>query len=455
MIGKPLAHYRILEKIGAGGMGEVYRAHDEQLDRDVALKVLPPTSFADATARARLLREARAAASLNHPHICTIHEVGEANGQAYIAMEFVRGQPLSAQLASGPLAVEEVVRTGLQLADALAHAHERGIVHRDLKSANVMITLGGRAKVLDFGLAKRLSQEELTEATTRSQASLTQPGAVMGTLAYMAPEQLRGQPADARSDVWALGVVLYEMAAGQCPFRGQTGFELSSAILNQPPPPLPGKVPVELKAVIERCLEKEPARRYQRGGEVRAALEAVQLGVVPVWVAWRYRLGRRPLLALAASVALLAAVLAVLDVGNLRTRLVGGAPRIGSLAVLPLENLSGDAEQDYLAAGMHEALITDLAKLSGLERVIARELKVDALITGAVLRAGDRVRITAQLIDPAKEQQLWAERYERELRDVLTLQNEIVAAITRGIRLQLTPQEQARLASARPVNPEA
>jgi len=472
MIGRTLGHYRILEKIGAGGMGEVYRAHDQQLDRDVALKVLPASSFTDATARARLLREARTASQLNHPHICTVHEVGEADGQAYIAMEFVEGQPLSVLLENKASPAEQILRYGMQLAEALAHAHERGVVHRDLKSANVIITPEGRAKVLDFGLAKRLSGEELAEATTRSQASLTQPGAVMGTLAYMAPEQLRGQPADARSDIWALGVVLYEMAAGGRPFQGQTGFELSSAILNQPPAPLPGTVALELRAVIERCLAKEPARRYQRGGELRAALEAIQTGVVAPWVAWRYHLARRRWLALAATL-VLAAVLLGLNVGGLRTRLFGGAPQIASLAVLPLENLSGDPEQDYLAAGMHEALITDLAKLSGLQRVIARssvlryqktdkplpqiarELKVDALITGAVLRAGDRVRITAQLINPANEEQLWADRYERELRDVLSLQNEIVAAIMRGIKLQLTPQEQARLASARPVNPEA
>ena len=268
MIGQTLGHYRIDAKLGEGAMGVVYRAHDEQLDRDVAIKVLPAGSFRDATARARLLREARTASKLNHPHICTIHEVGEADGQAYIAMELVEGQSLSARLAGGALPVEQVLRYGLQLADALAHAHERGIIHRDLKSANVIITPEGRAKVLDFGLAKRLSGEQLAEATTQTMDSLTGPGAVVGTLAYMAPEQLRGQPADARSDVWALGVVLYEMAAGQRPFQGQTGFELSSAILSQPPAPLrpgpSGALPAELGAVIARCLEKEPAQRYQR-----------------------------------------------------------------------------------------------------------------------------------------------------------------------------------------------
>ncbi|MFB3094836.1 MAG: protein kinase, partial [Candidatus Acidiferrales bacterium] len=424
----------------------------------------------------RLLREARSAAALNHPHICTVHEVGEADGQTYIAMEFVEGKPLSELVRGQGLPVETALRYGSQIADGLGHAHERGVVHRDLKSANVVITSEGRAKVLDFGLAKRLEGRELSEVTTQSQALLTQPGAVMGTLPYMAPEQLRGEPADARSDIWALGVVLHEMLVGERPFRGQTGYELSSAILNQPPPALPAKVPVELRAVIEQCLAKEPGRRYQRAGEVRAALEAVQAGtaVVP-WAVWGRRLARRRFLALAGALAALVAVLVGLNVGGLREQLLGGvgSEQIESIAVLPLENLSGDPEQDYFAAGIHEALITDLAKLSGLGRVIARssvmryqgtdkplpqiarELNVDAVITGSVLRSGDRVRITAQLINAVTEEHLWADRYERELRDVLSLQNEIVAAITREIKLQLTPQEQARLKSQRPVNPEA
>ena len=274
-LGEQLGSYTILSLLGAGGMGEVYRAHDTKLGRDVALKVLPRELADEPERRTRLLREARAAASLNHPNICTIHEVGEADGRAYIAMEVVEGQPLSIRLAEGPLPPEEVLRYGLQLAEALAHAHDRGVVHRDLKSANVMVTPEGRVKVLDFGLAKRLSGEELAEVTTRSHASLTQPGAILGTLPYMAPEQLRAQPADARSDVWALGVVLYEMAAGARPFEGHTGFELSSAIFHESPPPLPSRVPAPLQAVTSRCLEKEPARRYQRASEVRAALETV------------------------------------------------------------------------------------------------------------------------------------------------------------------------------------
>jgi len=472
MLGQQLGHYRILEKIGVGGMGEVYRAHDEQLDRDVALKVLPAHTLTDETARARLLREARAAAALNHPHICTIHEVGEAGGQAYIAMELVEGKPLSALVPGQGLPVETVLRFGSQIADALAHAHERRIVHRDLKSANVVITPEGRAKVLDFGLAKRISGEELAEATTQSLASLTQAGALIGTVPYMAPEQLRGQPADARSDVWALGVMLYEMVAGARPFQGQTSFELSSAILNQVPPPLSPAVPTQLGAVIERCLAKEPGQRYQQGSEVRAALEAVQSGAaIPAWPTWKYALSRRRWLVLVAALAAVFAVLAALNFETLRTRLTGGAPRIRSLAVLPLENLSGDPEQEYFADGMTEELITNLAKISALKVIsrtsmmqykgtkkplpqIAKELNVDAIIEGSVLREGGQVRITAQLIQASTDQHLWAESYQRDLRGVLALQGEIASVIAEKVRAALTPTERARLASARPVNPE-
>src|SRR5688572_8698693 len=474
MLGKTLGHYHILEKIGAGGMGEVYRARDEQLERDVALKVLPATSFSDPAARARLLREARAAAGLNHPHICTIHEVGEADGQAFIAMELVAGQPLSARLAAGPMPPEEVLRYGLQLAEALAHAHERGIVHRDLKSANVVVTPEGRAKVLDFGLAKRLSGPETAEATTLSQFSLTLPGTLVGTLAYMAPEQLSGRSADARSDIWALGVVLYEMAAGQRPFHGDTGYGLTAAIVRDTPPSLPANVPVELRAVIARCLEKEPDRRYQRGAEVRAALEAIHRGAAAPRVRRRYPLARRRGLLAAAALTAVVVVAVGLNLGGLRNRMPGraGAPRIQSLAVLPLANFSRDPEQEYFADGMTEALIGELSKISALKvisrtsamrykktdkpmRQIARELDVAGLIEGSVAREGDQVRITVQLIDGPADQHLWGHSYRRELRGILALQSEVAQAIAREIQVAITPAEQVRLASARPVSPAA
>ncbi len=434
-VGQRLAHYRIGERLGAGGMGDVYRGRDEQLDRDVAVKVLLADQAGNDRASARLLREARAAASLNHPHICIVHEVGEADGRPYIAMELVEGQLLSARLATGPVPPALVVRFGVQLAAALEHAHERGVIHRDLKCANVMITPDDRVKVLDFGLAKRAGPAP-ADAATRSAATLTQPGTIAGTLVYMAPEQLRGRSSDARSDLWALGVVLFEMAAGARPFRGDSAFEVSAAIFHERPAPLPAAVSPALASVIERCLEKDPARRYQQAREVRAALEAIQSGTPGAVPASRPRVEQR------------------------------------RLAVLPLLDLAGVPGQEYFVDGTHEALLTDLAGIGAL-RVIARssvmrykgrdaalaqvaaDLKVDLVLTGSIWRQGSRVRITAQLIDVATEEHVWAGRYERTFEDVLSLQNEIVTAIAHAIELQLTPQEEARLVRRRPVNADA
>src|SRR5439155_3654686 len=286
MVGTVLGHYRILEPIGAGGMGVVYRAHDRQLERDVALKVLPDPLSADTTARARLIREARAAAALSHPCICTVFEVGEEGGCVYIAMELVEGEPLSERIGGKPLPVENVVRYGAQIAEALVHAHERHVIHRDLKSGNVMVTADGRVKVLDFGLAKRVWEAELEEVRTPS-VSLTASGAIVGTPHYLAPEVMLGRKADARSDLWALGVLLYEMATGSLPFEGKTVYQLMAAIMNETPGPMPARVPAGLRAVILRCLAKEPGERYQRASEVEAALEAlrqnasVELGGAP------------------------------------------------------------------------------------------------------------------------------------------------------------------------------
>ncbi len=274
MIGQVLGHYRIIAKIGEGGMGVVYRAHDEVLRRDVALKVVAEGSIADKSSRDLLLHEARAASALSHPNVCTVHEVGEVNGELYIVMEWVEGKPLGALIGSAGLPVESVLRYGVQIAGALAHAHSRDIVHYDLKSSNVVITPEGLVKVLDFGLARRLKRGVLDEAT-QSIAPFEGSGGPTGTLPYMAPEVLRGEEGDHRSDLWALGVMLYEAASGQLPFQGRTAFEMSSAILREPPP-LPSRIPPSLWAIIQRCLAKEPAQRYQRASEVHAALEAVQ-----------------------------------------------------------------------------------------------------------------------------------------------------------------------------------
>jgi hypothetical protein len=272
MIGKTLDHYRIVAQIGQGGMGVVYRAHDEVLDRDVAVKVLSRDAL-EILGRDHLLREAQTASSLSHPNICTIYEVGKTGDEFYVVMELVEGQPLNGLIGPSGLPVEVLMRYGVQIADALAHAHDKGVLHRDLKGANILVTREGRVKVLDFGLATRIGTEQLSEAT-RSYAALNT--ALVGTLPYMAPESLKGEAGTTQSDIWSLGVTLYQAACGQIPFRGKTGFEISSAILREPPAPLPPAVPPGVAGVILRCLAKEPAQRIQRASEVRAALEALQ-----------------------------------------------------------------------------------------------------------------------------------------------------------------------------------
>ena len=479
MVGEHIGPYKILSSLGAGGMGEVYRAHDGKLGRDVAVKVLPRDLAADSDRRVRMVREARAAAALNHPNICTVHDVGEADGHIYIAMEVIEGQSLSTRLSAGALPLDEVLRIGHDVADAVAHAHARGIVHRDLKSANIMITPEGRVKVLDFGLAKRVRGDEVADVSTRATAPHTGAHTVLGTLPYMSPEQLRGQPVDARSDIWALGVILYEMASGTRPFGGTTSFETGSAILHQEPPPLPGRVPPPLNAVVDRCLQKEPARRYQLATELRAALEMIRsvpltehLHDVPAG-------RRRWVIATAVAAVAMSAVFAA--IWSQRDRNGpdpvpappgGTSPAILSIAVLPLENLSGDASQDYFVAGIQEALTSDLARI-GLKKVIAkssadaykgtkktptevgRELGVDGLVTGSVVRAGDRVHVTANLVAATTGAIVWTNRYERDARNVLSLQNDVVAAIAREVRANVTADQKARLATSRPVNPDA
>lgn len=475
MIGQTLGHYRVLEQIGAGGMGLVFRAHDERLDRDVALKVLPPGTLGDENARRRFRKEALTLSKLNHPNIETVFDFDMQDGVDFLVMELIAGTTLDQKLATGALPEKDVLRLGQQLAEGLAAAHDQSVIHRDLKPGNLSITPDGRLKILDFGLAKLLQPASNVAVTE----SLSETRGAVGTLPYMAPEQLRGEKADARSDIWAAGAVLYEMATGRRPFDARLSTALAGDIQHKPPPS-PQQLNPELSPRVEelilKCLEKDPEDRYQSAKELTVDLRRLAAPASSTLVAQPAKGIRKT--ALVASLALvlaLVAAVAILDPGGLRERLLGRtqAPRIESVAVLPLENLSGDPEQDYLADGVHEALITDLAKLGGFQRVIARssvmryrksekplaqiarELHVDALITGSVLRSGTRVQVTAHLLNPATEEQIWGDRYERELRDVLSLQNDIVTAITRGIKLKLAPDEQQRLASARAVNPEA
>ena len=452
MQGTFLGRYRIDAKLGEGGMGVVWRAHDPQLRRDVALKVLPDALVADPTARARLLREARAAAALNHPNILTVYDVGEADGHVYIAMEHVPGRPLSERIGGAGLPAAEALRVGQQVAAALAHAHERGVVHRDVKPSNVLITPGGDAKVLDFGIATRVASEQ---GETRTM-DLTSPGALVGTPMAMAPELWRGAPADPRSDVWALGVLLHTLVAGQPPYRGATAFELSTAITTGEPAPLPERTPPALRAVIARCMEREPERRYGTAKEAQAALQAAEAAtgtatsIAPRRPGWTAILW--PAVAAAALVAI--AILSIRFLGS-----PSGRPtpaRITSLAVLPLENFSHAADQQYFADGMTDELITRLAQL-GIVRVISRtsvmrfrgatlpmarigrELGVDAIVEGSVEQVGNRVRISAQLVRAATDEHLWVQSYEREVGDALALQDEVAAAIAVAVHATLTP----------------
>ena len=365
------------------------------------------------------MREARSAAALNHPHICTIHEVGNDGGTTFIAMEYVDGHSLRERIDSGgALPQEEVLRYGIQAADALAFAHEHGVIHRDLKAANAMITSGGRLKVVDFGLARR--HDVLTsDATTLG--SIAPSGAPVGTPYAMAPEQVRGETADARTDVWALGVLIYEMATGRKPFDAPTIPELFSAILKDPPRRWPRGTPAALQPIVERCLDKDPSRRYQTARDVQLVLETIQSGIMPAWSTWRHRFARPRVLAAAAAVIVLMLGFVGANVGGLRDRLTGTTrvPGAIKLAVLPFANLTGDPGQEYFSDGLTDELITQLGRLHPQLRVIARstsaqyathtspiealgrDLGVDYVLEGSARREGDRVRISATLINVA------------------------------------------------------
>ena len=473
MVGRTIAHYRILEKLGEGGMGVVYKARDTHLDRPVALKVLPPEKVADPERKRRFVQEAKAASALNHANIITIHDIASEGGRDFIVMEYVAGKTLEELIGRKGLKLNETLNYSLQIADALVKAHAAGIVHRDLKPANVMVTGDGLVKVLDFGLAK-LTEPIGPEAETLT--ARTAEGAIVGTVAYMSPEQAEGKPVDSRSDIFSFGVLLYEMVTGRRAFERESKLSTLSAILREEPKPLGGDVPAELDKIVSRCLRKDPNRRSQHMGDVKVALEDLREESVSAKLAAPAAAGarRRPWLWGAPVLAVLVAALAWWGLSAWRQRVSerATAGRIESLAVLPLANLSGDPAQDYFADGMTEALISDLAQIGALRVIsrtsvmqfkgtrkalpeIARELKVDAVLEGSVLRAGNRVRISAQLIEGATDRHLWAQNYERDLTDVLALQGEVARAVASQIQVRLTPQEQTRRAKARPVKPEA
>jgi TolB-like protein/Flp pilus assembly protein TadD len=499
---KKLGHYEIIGPIGSGGMGEVYRARDTKLGRDVAIKVLPEEVASDRDRLRRFEQEARAASALNHPNIITIHDIAEEGSTRYIVMEYVEGKTLREMLGGRPLPTKKLLHIAPQIADGLAKAHAAGIVHRDLKPDNLMVSEDGFVKILDFGLAKLapLVPDADSEAATMTKEGTT-PGAVMGTVGYMSPEQAKAVPADYRSDQFSMGAILYEMATGQRAFQRDTAVQTLSAIIESEPKPLAElspSLPSHLRAIVMRCLSKDPHERYDSTRDLARDLRSVQevspeaptedkvsvtrdSGRLKIHVedpgGEKIHLDVPERTALLPLVCLALTALAVawwFNVCGVRDRFSGGATAhpIQSVAVLPLQNLSGDPEQEYFADGMTEALIADLAKIGALKVIsrtsamrykgsdkplpeIAGELGVDAVVEGSVLRADDEVRITAQLMHAATDEHLWAESYQRELRDILALQSEVAGAVAQAIQVAITPEEQVRLASTRSVDPEA
>ncbi|HWW13439.1 MAG TPA: protein kinase [Candidatus Dormibacteraeota bacterium] len=471
-IGQRLGHYRILEKVGAGGMGTVYRAHDERLDRDVALKLLPPSALENDAARRLFRKEALALSRLNHPNIASIYDFDFDAGVDFLVMEFITGVTLASKLARSALSEDEALQFGQQIALALEHAHGYGVVHRDLKPGNVIIRSDGQLKVVDFGLAKLLTIDE--SAPTESLSGMHGLG---GTLPYMPPEQLWGKPPDCRSDIYSAGAVLYEMATGQRPFPGKVPTAISEAILHThpvSPRQLSPTLSSAFESIILKCLEKQPATRYQTARELSVDLGRARTGSAGIIARPKPASVHRHWVLIASLLAILVVALPIsflkLRAWQARTKATSQIPSIRSLAVLPLENLTHDPEQDYFADGMTDELTTELAHIGALRVVsrtsamrykrttktltqITRELQVDAVIEGSVLRSDGSVRINTQLVQAEPDRELWAHSYQRELKDVLHLQGELAHDIAEQIKIKVTPQEERRLAATRTVDP--
>ena len=471
MIGRSLTHYKILEKIGSGGMGDVYLAEDTKLGRKVALKLLPSELAENEERRARFVREAKAASAIDHPNVAHIHEIGEADGVHFIAMQFVDGKTLAARVKDGNLGTTSIINIGLQVADALDAAHAKGIVHRDIKPANLVLTDRDQIKVLDFGLAKSLAASEPSQDSDAATEVKTDAGMVMGTVHYMSPEQALARDVDGRSDLFSLGVVLYELTTGRLPFSGGSVTETIERIANAEPDAIARfnyDAPPELERIIRRCLEKNPEERYQTAKDLLIELKHLKRDsesgavVAPVPLSGKRLL--RPVLALGAI------VLAVVAGGFFFSS--GDSERIDSLAVLPFENGSGDPEAEYFSDGVTESIISSLSKLPDV-RVISRtsvfrykgqaidpekvgqELGVDALVLGRVVQRGDDLAVSAELVRADDSGQLWGEQYQREAADIFSIKNDMAREISDALRIQLTNEQEDLLTKQYTTSPLA